>query len=400
MLSLAMRFVVGFVLLLLVPMLSAQEGATQWTSLFDGKTLNGWVVKSGFADFAVEDGCIVGTSKRGSPNTFLCTKRLYGDFIFEAEFRVDPRMNSGIQFRSELIAGKFGGRVNGYQYEIDSSKRSWTAGIFDERRRGWIANLKNDKKARAAFRRGEWNHCRIVAKANSLKTFINGVPASDHVDTMSLRGFFGLQVHGTNSKVPLTARWRNLRIQELGNSKWTPLPLPDSERDWGATDTQDWKMDAPSIRGIRSGSEAANRYLFSKKDRGDFVLRFVVRPRAGRSAFLFHSVFDDSGQCLQGLQVMIDSMKGIGDVYSVSDGKVVAAQKPNAGLRHLKAGKWNSVVVSAVAGRVSVHVNDFMAVDVLKVPGLSKGQFALQLTGGQSVDVEFRSFERLVTDLK
>jgi hypothetical protein len=299
-----------------------------------------------------------------------------------------------------LIDGKFGGRVNGYQYEIDSSKRSWTAGIFDERRRGWIANLRNDKKARAAFRRGEWNHCRIVAKANSLKTFINGVPASDHLDAMSLRGFFGLQVHGTSSKVPLTARWRNLRIQDLGYSKWISLPLPGTEKNWGATTTRDWDMNGTSIRAARSGSNATNGYLFSKKERGDFVLRFDVRPRAGKSAFLFHSEFNESGQCKQGLRMIIDAREGLGDLFSSSDGKCIASQKPKKRLKNLKVGDWNSVVVSAVGGRVSIHVNDLMTADIRHVPGLSKGQFGLELTGGHDVDVEFRSFKRLIKNLK
>lgn len=43
-----------------------------WTSLFDGKTLDGWSVHGGFASYKVEDGTIVGTTVAGSPNTFLC----------------------------------------------------------------------------------------------------------------------------------------------------------------------------------------------------------------------------------------------------------------------------------------------------------------------------------------
>ena len=74
----------------------------QWVNLFDGKTLNGWEVHSGTATYAVRDGTIVGTAVLGSPNTFLCTTRQFGDFILEFEVKVDPEMNSGVQFRSQI----------------------------------------------------------------------------------------------------------------------------------------------------------------------------------------------------------------------------------------------------------------------------------------------------------
>jgi len=58
---------------------SAKSG--EWIDLFDGETLNGWSVHSGYAKYLVEDGAIVGTAVKGSPNTFLCTNKEYGDFI-------------------------------------------------------------------------------------------------------------------------------------------------------------------------------------------------------------------------------------------------------------------------------------------------------------------------------
>ena len=53
----------------------------QWVSLFDGKTLKGWEQLNGTATYVVEDGTIVGRTTEGSPNSFLCSKKKYGDFI-------------------------------------------------------------------------------------------------------------------------------------------------------------------------------------------------------------------------------------------------------------------------------------------------------------------------------
>ena len=84
-------------------------------SIFDGKTLDGWVVRSGFAKYHVDDGAIVGTTVKGSPNTFLCTEKEFGDFILEFEVKVDPRLNSGVQIRSHVSDENV---VFGYQVEV------------------------------------------------------------------------------------------------------------------------------------------------------------------------------------------------------------------------------------------------------------------------------------------
>ena len=104
------------------------DDADGWVDLFDGKTLSGWIQKNGTATYRVEDGTIVGKTTKGSPNSFLCTAKEYGDFELEFEVRVDDRLNSGVQIRSQTketsaeaeAEGKFG-RVNGPQVEIEAS---------------------------------------------------------------------------------------------------------------------------------------------------------------------------------------------------------------------------------------------------------------------------------------
>ena len=203
-----------------------------WKNLFDGKDLKGWVRRGGKAKYRAVDGAIVGTSVPNTPNTFLCTEKDYGDFILELEFKVDAALNSGVQVRSQYVeegkevrsAGKTikggkGGRVFGYQVEIDPDVkrgRLWTGGIYDEGRRGWLNTLEKNEKARKAFVPGGWNKFRIECRGNSIKTWLNGVAAADLEDSVTPRGFIGLQVHGVGKrKEPLEVRFRNLRIKEL-----------------------------------------------------------------------------------------------------------------------------------------------------------------------------------------
>ena len=77
--------------------------AQEWTDLFNGKNLKGWQKLDGNAEYRVEDGVIIGTSKTGTPNTFMATKKLYGDFILEYEMNIDDGLNSGVQFRSTAL---------------------------------------------------------------------------------------------------------------------------------------------------------------------------------------------------------------------------------------------------------------------------------------------------------
>lgn len=210
--------------------LSLPAAAQEWVSLFDGKTLTGWEQHSGTAQYRVQDGAIVGKTVPNTGNSFLCTAKKYGDFILEIEFKVDPAMNSGIQFRSNYyeketeveIAGKKkkfpADRVHGYQFEIDPSARAYTGGVYDEGRRGWLFDLKNNEAARKAFKQGEWNKARIECRGSSIKTFINDVPAADFTDGMTKEGVIALQVHGIGKKAEAVGKevmWRNIRIQEL-----------------------------------------------------------------------------------------------------------------------------------------------------------------------------------------
>ncbi|MBU4273658.1 MAG: DUF1080 domain-containing protein [Planctomycetes bacterium] len=197
----------------------AKDGDNGFTPLFDGKTLNGWKQFGGKAKFAVEDGVIVGTSVPNTPNSFLCTEKNYGDFILELEFKVGDGLNSGVQIRSNSIPSYKNGRVHGYQVEIDPSERAWSGGIYDESRRGWLNDLKNNEPARKAFRHNDWNKFRIQCEGDSVKTWLNGVPAADLKDSMTKEGFIGLQVHVVgNNKTPMHVRFRNIRLKELGGS--------------------------------------------------------------------------------------------------------------------------------------------------------------------------------------
>lgn len=188
------------------------------------------MVRGGRAGFEVRAGELVGTSTPRLPNSFYTTRKTYADFELIYEARVDPRLNSGVQVRSELIGGadNRNGGLRGYQVELDPGDRSYTAGIYDEQRRGWLHPLHAAPYARRAFRPGEWNEIRVVATGPIIRTWINGVPAAEVFDAAAAGGHIGFQVHGVGEVAdPLVVRFRNARIRELT----APAPIGQAATD-------------------------------------------------------------------------------------------------------------------------------------------------------------------------
>jgi hypothetical protein len=227
--------------------------AADWINLFNGESLAGWTQKGGDAKFYVSDGCIVGEAVAESgTNSVLCTKKDYRNFNLELDFKVDHLLFSGIQIRSRYAAGKVdwkwdgrpltipAGHVYGYLVLIDPSpihrwwtatlldERWWTGGIYDEKRRMWLypgfeggdADEFSNQGIKI-FRTNDWNHLRIEAVGDSIKTFLNGVPCADIHDSMTPEGFIGLQVrnwisddeHATLAGAKV--RFKNIRLKPL-----------------------------------------------------------------------------------------------------------------------------------------------------------------------------------------
>jgi Domain of Unknown Function (DUF1080) len=210
------KFGLTIALFLVSSVLFAQKEG--WTSLFDGKTLNGWKELAGTAQYTVENGAIVGTGVAGSGNSFLVTEKEYSDFVLEMDVRIDDTSsNSGIQLRSHFDPGGHEGKglVFGDQYEIDPSSRRWSGGIYDEGRRGWLYPVSLNHSVQSAFKVRQWNHIRVECIGSVIRTWVDGLATAFVVDTLDKQGFIGLQVHAI-SGAELAGKkvyFKNIRIR-------------------------------------------------------------------------------------------------------------------------------------------------------------------------------------------
>ena len=199
-------------------------------SIFNGKNLDGWTQKNGTATYRIERGAIVGKTKEGSPNSFLCTDKLYGDFELQFEVKlINDELNSGVQIRSqtkelndkEKSRGDKFGRVNGPQVEIEATKEKGAESgyVYGEAIGGWMTP-KEKLIPHKNFKNGKWNKYRILAKGPVIKTWVNGNQVSDLKDEEKYKshpkGFIGLQVHSIKKGTgPYEVAWRNIKIKEV-----------------------------------------------------------------------------------------------------------------------------------------------------------------------------------------
>lgn len=121
---------------------------------------------------------------------------------FEAELEVmlpeEKGFNSGLAFRCQGEKGK----PKGYQIEID---RAIPGGVYGIGLGGWLSEKKG------VLKEGEWNHFRVMAEGERIRTWVNGKLVSDLNDGKQLRGYFGLQHHGKGGVV----KFRKIRAREI-----------------------------------------------------------------------------------------------------------------------------------------------------------------------------------------
>ncbi len=241
-------------LVALLAILSApftQAADSGFKPLFNGKDLSGWEGNPTF--WSVRNGVITGQTtpeKVTAGNTFLVYKDAQpANFELVLSFRLtaqngENRANSGVQYRSKVEdPAKF--VVAGYQADIDSTGK-YAGMLYEEKGRGILmgpgekikvgnttvdtTGPKQKQKTAveklpgatppaeilAAYKLGEWNELRIVAKGNHLQHFLNGKMSADVTDSDPTRapksGVIALQLH---QGPPMTVEFKDVRLKTL-----------------------------------------------------------------------------------------------------------------------------------------------------------------------------------------
>ena len=192
--------------------LTAEERAAGWQSLFDGKTMDGWVTMTGKAvlppSWRIADGCLVTAP---IPMVMaLRTRREYREFELAFEWMVSAKGNSGVKYRlfaAELWANGEGGDAAGFEYQIADDEGDPGA-IKDPRQKSGALYGVTPVSRPAARPPGSWNQSRIIVGKATAEHWLNGEKVAETPIDVPFASPITLQHH--NSEV----RFRNLKIRE------------------------------------------------------------------------------------------------------------------------------------------------------------------------------------------
>lgn len=200
------------------------EEAAGWISLFDGKTLNGWMTSSREpSKTPVEEGAL---NPHGCGGYMLIHEKQWSDFVLSLDFKISKGCNSGIFVRTFPLTPRSGKDVgfNGIEIAIDDTTGADyhdTGAIYD-----LVRPTRNAMKPV-----GEWNRIVITCNKSLIDVELNG----DHVTHADLaqfteankrpdgtphkfdiaykdhprRGYIGLQDHGS------PCWFKNIRLRQL-----------------------------------------------------------------------------------------------------------------------------------------------------------------------------------------
>ena len=199
-------------------------GIQDWTALFDGKSLAGWVGDG----YEVKDGAITCTPK----GSFLRTEKEYADFVLELEFQLQAGSNNGIGIR---YPGKGDAAYEGLEIQVlddaDPKYHNDKTQLAPWQHHGSVYGIAPSIQSKKSFLKpvGEWNRQTLLVIGDHIKVILNGETINDayiggmkpihdtpHPGQHRTTGYITFCGHGDY------VAYKNIRIKDFSPSP--PLP--------------------------------------------------------------------------------------------------------------------------------------------------------------------------------
>ncbi len=365
------------VLLAARPAAAVERG---FTSLFDGKTLNGWTLVGGHGPgYVVKDGALVCPADGGGN---LYTEKEYADFIFRCDFRLSAGGNNGIGIRAPL--------------EGDAAYAGMEVQVLDDTA-PMYANLEPGQYCGSIYKVvptirghlkpvGQWNSYEISAIGRKMRIKLNGFPIVDadlntvtdaetllvHPGFRRTTGHIGFLGHGS------LVEFRNIRVKDLSKPEKDNVPPAGFTALFDGKTLNGWKglVADPPARAKMSPQELTdaiakattealkhwsvkdgcitydgkNSSLCTVKDYADFEMLVDWKIEPG----------GDSGIYLRGSpQVQIwDNPLGSGGLYNNQKNPSNPTEKADN-----PPEQWNRFRILMVGEKVTIHLNDKLIVN-------------------------------------
>ena len=272
----------------------AEDG--EFTPLFNGKNLDGWVpVNTAESTWSVKEGMLI---CNGKPTGEIRTPRMYQNFILEVEWRhMKPRGNAGIFVWADDITSRgvpfhrsievqvlenAYGNTRGYTthgdiFPIHGAKMTPVNG------RGGSRAFPTENRSRPT---PEWNHYRIECRDGSITLAVNGKVVTRGNQCSPSKGYICIESEGG------VVHYRNMRILELPDTPVDDQDVAIADRgfrslyngvdlnDWqseGAWSPQDWVLKAIKGGWIESRNAIqAEAFIFDVRAKDTPTLKLMV----------------------------------------------------------------------------------------------------------------------------
>jgi hypothetical protein len=323
-------------------LLTPEQAADGWISLFDGQTLFGWTSNNPEVDWHVADGALVATT---GPIGLLNTTIPFADYELSCDFRFEPGGNSGLFLRTVTTPTDV--RKDCYELNIaDVHPEGFTTG-------GIVGHAKTEE---AIIASGAWHTFHATLNGSHVTVQLDGTMVLDYTDPTSARrsGWIGLQ-HNAGK-----VEFRNVRLRPLGLSDL-----------FNGKDTTGWRVvpGSKSTFAVEDGTIHATNgpgFLETEDTYGDFVFQAaaLVHGTELNSGFFFRAQQGTEAAPSNGYELQIHNGFRDGDRNRPSNAGTGAIFRRVEARRVVSDdGKWCHVTLVASGPRMAVWVDGYQVVD-------------------------------------
>jgi Domain of Unknown Function (DUF1080) len=361
-------------------LLTKEELAAGWISLFDGQTLFGWKAHSE-ADWKVDDGVIVVTS--GKPG-LLCTTVPFDNYVLKADFRAAKGTNSGIFLRTAQVPAMQDITTKCYELNIAPPDNPFPTG-----------SLVGRKKYGEAGETDTWRTLEATVDGPKVVIKLDGQEILSYEDPKPApRGYIGLQLNSGKCE------FKNIKLQPLGLKSI-----------FNGKDLTGWKMPAGSLSKFTVTKDGelnvknGRGTLESDAQFGDFVLQLecISHAKNLNSGIFFRAIPGEINNANSGYESQVHNGFKEGDRTKPLDFGTGGIYRRIAARRVVPNDEdWFHKTVIADGPHISVWVNGYQVTDWTdsrrpdKNPrnGLRLEKGALQIQGHDpTTNLSFRNLQ-------
>ncbi len=322
-------------------LLSKDELAAGWISLFDGQTLFGWKAHSE-ADWKVENGTIVVTS--GKPG-LLCTSVQFDNYVLKADFRAAKGTNSGLFLRTAQVPAKEDITTRCYELNIAPPDNPFPTG-----------SLVGRKKYGEAGETDGWRTFEATVDGSKVVIKLDGQEVLSYDDPKpASRGYIGLQLNSGKCE------FKNIKLRPLGlKSIFNGKDLAGWKEPAGSlskfTVTKQGELNVKNGRGT----------LESDAQFGDFALQFdcISHAKNLNSGIFFRSIPGEINNANSGYESQVHNGYKDGDRAKPLDfGTGGIYRRIAARLVVPNDEEWFHKTVIADGPHIAVWVNGYQVTD-------------------------------------